>query len=347
MTRRLDRRDAEASTAERSPESATLKSAEPLYVRFARIVQRSIEAGTLQEGTVLLEGRLAELLNSGRAPVRQALAKVHETGLTQRFEGRGFIIGKSPTEVRRIRLTPEMLVLDEVNEPLRRSFGWERIYDEVERTIIHRSVFGRYRVSEPKLARQFEVGRTVARDVLNRLQTLGILDKDERQRWTIVPLDGYRLSNLYTVRELLEPAALHDASELVDAADVAEMRDNAGFLLAKYPNVSARDMNDLEFDLHVRLLGHCSNPEILSALRHTRCTLTLSKHLLGVELDVPPHDPFMEEHIQVLDALLAGKRKAGMEALRRHIRSSCPKVIERLEYFRDSFAPPDIDYIEK
>ena len=82
-----------------------------------------------------------------------------------------------------------MLDIDEPREALRRSFAWEGIYEEVERAIIHRSAFGRFRVNELELARHYKVGRTVAHDVLTRLQALGIVDKDERQRWTIVSLD--------------------------------------------------------------------------------------------------------------------------------------------------------------
>ena len=72
---------------------------------------------------------------------------------------------------------------------------------------------------------------------------------------------------------------------------------------------------------------------------------TLSKHVLGTEMKLPEHDPFLEEHLHVFDALIEQKPTSAAEALKRHIRSSCPKVIERVEAFREIFTPPDIDYI--
>ena len=316
-----------------------------LYLRFERVLRRSIDNGRLPSGTVLLEGRLADLLGSSRAPVRQALAHLQDAGLVQRFEGRGYLVGNADGPVRRTRLSVGMLDLEDSRETLRRSFGWQGIYEEVERAIIHRSVFGRFRVNEIELARHFKVGRTVARDVLTRLQNVGIVDKDERQRWTIVSLDRERLLNLYELRELMEPIALRHAAGRLDITAVEAMRQRLMAQLEAYPHVSASDMNDLEFDLHVRCLGAGSNPELLGALTRTHCTLTLSKHVLGVEMDVPLHEPFMEEHLHVFDALIANKSNAAADALRRHLRSSCPKVVDRLEAFRAIFTPPQIDYI--
>jgi DNA-binding GntR family transcriptional regulator len=318
---------------------------EALYLRFERILRRSIDRGILPVGTVLLEGHLADILGSSRAPVRQALAQLQEAGLVQRFEGRGYLVGEADGPIKRTRLSSDMLDLEESRETLRRSFAWQGIYEAVERAIIHRSVFGRFRVNELELARHYRVGRTVSRDVLTRLQGLGIVDKDERQRWTIVSLDRDRLVNLYELRELMEPAALRSAASRLDIEIVKQMRARLVKQLDAYPDVTAAAMDGLEYDLHIRCLGVAGNSELLGALVRTRCTLTLSKHVLGTEMKLPEHDPFLEEHLHVFDALIEGKPTSAAEALKRHLRSSCPKVIERLEAFREVFTPPPIDYI--
>jgi DNA-binding GntR family transcriptional regulator len=329
---------------EASEDGATIV-AEALYVRFERILRRSIESGMLPDGIVLLEGKLAEMLGSSRAPVRQALAQLQSAGLVGRFEGRGYVVGQGAKPARGVKLSRDMLAFDDDAGALRRSLAWETIYEQIERTVIHRSAFGRFRINELELARHYKVGRTVARDVLLRLQALGIVSKDERQRWITVPLDHDRVFNLYEMRELLEPAALRRASGHLDPGELAQMRRAVTTLLEAYPEVPASAMDNLEYQLHVRCLEACSNPELLGALERTRCILTLSKHVLGVEMNLPEHDPFLEEHLHVFDALIAGKPHSAAEALRRHLRSSCPKVIERLELFREVFVPPHVDYI--
>ncbi|QKS53979.1 GntR family transcriptional regulator (plasmid) [Azospirillum oryzae] len=319
---------------------------EPIYTRIYEILERSIQDGRLAEGTVLLESPLAELFGSSRAPVRKALMQLQTAGLIRRFEGRGFMVGSEGAEIRRIDLQPEMLDLSAEQALLRKSFAWEGIYEDVERTIIYRSAFGRFRVNELELARHFNVGRTVARDVLTRLEAMGMVEKDERNRWVIVALDHRRLINLYEIREQLEPFAFGRSVRSINPAVLRCMRERLQARLASYPNVSAREMDDLEFDLHVRCLSACPNTELLDMLQRTRSVLTLGKHLLGVEIALPEYEPFMAEHIAVFDAALSGQVEDAVEMLRHHIRVSGPKMEQRLILFRGSFTPPPMSYIE-
>ena len=116
-----------------------------------------------------------------------------------------------------------MLGLRGPAEPLRKTPAWTRIHDAVERDLVHLSVFGPHRVNELELARHFGVGRMVARDVLLRLESLGMLEKDSRQRWQLIALDRARITQLFELRWLLEPAALRAAAAAAPAGVVAGM----------------------------------------------------------------------------------------------------------------------------
>ena len=144
--------------------------------------------------------------------------------------------GASETPLRQ-PLTPAMLGLGDESEPVRKAQGWEHIYHAVEHDVVHLSVFGAYRLNEVELARHFGVGRTAARDVLLRLEGLGLVGKDERQRWIVTPLDERRIRNLYQLRWLLEPAALAGAAADVSAEDIAAMAQR----LARQGALSAPD----------------------------------------------------------------------------------------------------------
>jgi DNA-binding GntR family transcriptional regulator len=327
-----------------SAKADTMRAA-PRYARFSDILERSIRKGLLGAGVVLLEGPIAQIFGSSRAPVRQALQHLHRRGMVNRFEGRGFVVGSAKSPIRRVELSPAMFDINVDQQNLRRFLAWEEIYESVERAIVHRSVFGRFRVNELELARHYGVGRAVARDVLSRLQSLGMIEKDERQRWMTVPHDAERLGNLYEIREQLEPVALRKALPLLNHGVLENMRKRIVGQIKLYPNVSATAMDDLEFDLHVRCLMPCPNREMLGALQRTRCVLTLSKHVLGVALPLPRRDPFMTEHRDIFDAMLASDGRAAAKELRRHLRASRPKVIDRLQQFRASFTPPTSTYI--
>ncbi|MDF3838501.1 GntR family transcriptional regulator [Cupriavidus basilensis] len=317
----------------------------PIYAVMIELLRKAIVEGSLAQGTVLLEGHLAEILRSTRSPVRQALRELEADGLVSRFEGRGFVAGPAGTAPMRIPLAPAMLGVESAPDVARKTLGWEVIYDEVERDLVHLSVFGRYRVNEVELARHFNVGRTVVRDVLLRLESLGILEKDERLRWVITPLDAQRIHDLYELRSLVEPAALRAAIGHAGRAEIEAMIADLHKAQRVYPKVSRTAMDQLEHDLHVRLLSQCPNKELLGSLQRTRCILTLSKHVLGVSTPMPEADPFISEHIGVLQAAADGAPRKAADLLRDHLELSCEKVTRRAALVRETFALPEVSYI--
>lgn len=315
-----------------------------LYARIAHVLASALQSGSIPTGTVLLEGHVADLLGVTRTPVRQALRELEAQGYVSRFGGRGLVAGSAGTQPLRISLTADMLGLGVLDEPVRKVLGWEALYDDVERDIVHLAVFGPYRINELELARHFGVGRAVARDVLLRLESLGLVEKDERLRWTVIALDSKRISDLYELRLLLEPAAIGSAATAIPPGEVQQMLRRLQNAAKAYPKVKRSTMDRLEHDLHIDLLSHCTNPSIIASLQRTRCILTLSKHVLGAEAPMPKEDPFMSEHMAVLQAVSASEVPVAQSLLRQHLEESCDKVTQRAAYVREHMHVPRIAY---
>ncbi|UJW77236.1 GntR family transcriptional regulator [Rhizobium sp. SL42] len=327
------------STVDPGPSLRKRSLYEELYLQL----KNDIASGKALRGTVLLEGPLAELLGRSRAPVRQALQLLAEDGLISRFEGRGFVVGPSGTAAKRIDLAESFGHLTQTQD--RPIFAWQSLYEDVERIVVYRSFFGRFRINEIELARHFGVGRTVARDVLLKLETLGITQKDDSFRWSIVPLDDQRIRDLYEVREHVEPLALVHAMDAISDEHIDKMLSRLALALDTYPDVSAATMYDLELDLHLRSIQPCPNKELLSILQRTHCILTLSKHVLGIQLEMPEYEPFLAEHVSVFRMMRRRDKEGLMLAMRSHIHGSQPKVVERAATVRRTYKPDDYSFI--
>ncbi len=338
------KRDEGWLASESGPASSAESSRAPLYVLISDVLRRAMAEGGVEAGTVILEGPVAEILGCTRTPIRQALLELEGEGRVSRFDGRGYVAGPPGTAPRRVPLDAAMLGVGRGVEPVKKTLGWKAIYEEVERDVVHLSIFGRYRISELELARQFGVGRTAVRDVLVRLESLGLLEKDERQRWGIIPLDAGRINRLYELRWLLEPVALRTAATRVGTAELASITAGLSKAIRAYPDVTRAQMDRLEHDLHVGLLSHCPNTELLRSLQRTRCILTLSKHVLGVSAPMPPRDPFMSEHRAVLSAVAAHDFAGAEELMRKHLQNSCQKVTRRVELVRTTYGLPNPAY---
>lgn len=311
----------------------------PLYLRIRDVLAEAISAGRLPRGALLLEGPVAALFASTRTPVRQAFALLEAAGAIRRFDGRGFLVGQGRSGPKRVMLTSEMLGLDDEAPALRKAPAWEAIYESLEREMVHLSAFGRHRINEVELARARGVGRQVARDALTRLEALGIVEKDERMRWTLVPLDEARMRDLHDIRVALEPVALVQAAPFIPPAARRAMTERLEEALALYPDLSVAAMDALETDLHVTCLGYCPNRELLIALRRARFMLNVSKHVIGVSHRLPSDEPFIAEHLAVFRALDVDDSGRAAETLRHHILVSLPKIIGRVGEIRQAHRP--------
>jgi DNA-binding GntR family transcriptional regulator len=326
--------------AEAGAESAeAVLDKSPLYLRIRDVLFDAIASGRLPKGALLLEGPVASVFSSTRTPVRQAFSLLEAAGVIRRFDGRGFLVGQGRSGPKRVTLTPDMLGLDEQAPGLRKAPAWEAIYDSLEREMVHISVFGRHRINEVELARARGVGRQVARDALTRLEALGIVEKDERMRWTLVPLDEQRMRDLHEIRVALEPLALVQAAPYIPPAMRQAMTRRLEEALTAYPDLTVEAMDALETDLHITCLGHCPNRELLIALRRASFMLNVSKHIITVSHRMPANEPFIAEHLAVFRALDVDDRARAAETLRHHIVVSLPKVIRRVAELREAHRP--------
>ncbi|MCX5518274.1 GntR family transcriptional regulator [Kaistia defluvii] len=305
----------------------------PAYASITERLRRGIESGSLPEGAVLLEGPLASIFGSSRSPVKQALARLEEEGLLSRFDGRGLLVGTAGEPIR-LKITAEMFDMDAAAMPATKHFAWQSLYYDFEREVILRSVFGRFRVNELALARHFNVGRTVARDLLIYAQQVGIVAKGEKSHWWIVPLDEARFQDLYDLRMLLEPAALETAVGAIPTTVLSAMAGRLEDGINRAGDAGIAELDVLEEELHIGCLSYGRNPEIVEALKRTRCILVSGKHFQVALQRQPFFDSFMEEHLEILQAIGRQDVNGAKHLLRAHLEASSEKAAERLAAFR-------------
>lgn len=316
----------------------------PAYASMTETLRESMARGSIPAGTVILESHLATLFNSSRAPVRQALATLESEGLVGRFAGRGLVVGPGSAPSR-IPITKEMLARSSSDGLLPDVDPADAIYYAVERNIILHSLFGGYRVNELALAREYDISRLAARNILLRAQGLGIVGKGEKSHWWIVPLNLDRMAALYELRAILEPVALGNAAARIPMALVEEIFDRHRDAIERFPEVDIATLDELEDDIHVKLLGHSTNPEIVEALKRGRALFVSTKHIQIALRRTALIDPFLDEHLSVVEALRDGRVEAAQQCLHDHLRASNAKSLRNLASFNESQKVEPVDYI--
>ena len=118
------------------------------YELVAAALRANIASGRLQSGFVLLEGPIAKLMKTSRAPVQTALRMLEGENLIHRFDGRGYLVGRSGAKVAPIRRDLAKLgvrISSEIDSALQNRGLWERVYDEVEGAVSASLLFGDFR----------------------------------------------------------------------------------------------------------------------------------------------------------------------------------------------------------
>ena len=189
----------------------TERSGPPLYALIYDVLREHIVDGSFPPGLVLGEASVARAFQASRVPAAAALRRLQRDGLVRDFDGRGYVTGGNAAPVR-IDLAEAGLRLPAgLAGDLKLRNRRERIYPEVEHAVAACLSYGRFLLNESALAEHHGVSRTVAHEVLTRLERTGLVTQDVNQRWYAGPLTAELLREHYEMRWLLEPIALGQA----------------------------------------------------------------------------------------------------------------------------------------
>lgn len=311
-----------------------------LYGVIADVLDKHIRVGHLPPGLVLLEKPIAEVFQTSRAPVQRALAELEARELIHRFNGRGFLVGPKTDGLAPIRTPFQSLDISldpQADAALQTRASWERIYDEVEHAVASCLVFGRYRIIEAELADHYGVSRTVARDVLGRLQERGLVRKNQSSHWVAGPLTAKDIRELYEIRAVLEPLALRSAIQQTPRETIEARLERCA--KPGTDGWTAEDIDRIEADLHDTLILTTTNERLADNLRHVQLPLVVTERFLR-SIGLPTDPRVAHEHRLIYELLLHDAIDAAAAALVEHLHAESRRSIIHLKTVAVIVEPP-------
>ena len=306
--------------------------AKPYYQIVRETISDNVQKGHLPKGTKLLISSVAERLGVSRPPVRRALELLAEDGVLTALSSQGYVVGKPGAVSPGARTNLHGLDLDlpaELGSNLGQA-SWERIYETVEREVLNCIPFGTFQLSEVTIGEYFEVSRTVARDVLSRMDARGLIQKDRSSHWIAGPFGARMLDDAHQMRRMIEPGALVLSLPYLARKALSEARDRVAEALARSHAVSQAAIEQIEDDLHVECLKPLRNRRLAEAVRMTQISLVINR-LFGTYIGVHDETELLNEHALVLGHLLLGDGGGAEAALRHHLDADHARVRNRLK----------------
>lgn len=306
--------------------------AKPYYQIVREVLADNVAKGNLPPGTKLLISSVAERLGVSRPPVRRALELLEQDGVVTALSSQGFVVG-SDVELERLA-RPNLHGLDlDLPPELGANLGqasWERIYEAVENEVLNCIPFGTFQLSEVTIGDYFDVSRTVARDVLSRMDARGLIAKDRSSHWIAGPFGARMLDDAQEIRRMIEPGALASALPLLDREQLLDARQRVGQALGQSRAVSQAVVERIEQDLHVDCLRTLRNKRLAEAVRMVQVSLVINR-LFGTYIGLHDETELLAEHALVLDHMLLGDGEGAMAALRHHLDADHARARARLK----------------
>lgn len=318
-----------------------------LYRAIASVIAEKLEAGEVPEGVRLSETMVAKLFKVSRTPARQALEWLASEKHISRLPTRGFATGTTPWATKG-RLSDYADLISEAGDTNLLATEASLLLDDIEGVVTRLSVLGSWRLSVRALQSRYSASKKGVEDTLKRLEFNGLLTHRKGGQWIIYQLDEARLEGLYDIRSWLEPNLLQQATVYIPMEILDKTLAAHECALAKLPDVTSAELDNLELCLHRNLLEYAGNPAGMAALKTVNAGLILSKHILATyEIPVGQEDPFIEEHIAVIGALKRRRSEESKLRLLAHLLKSREKVSNRLKTFRSTATTAKVDFATK
>lgn len=305
------------------------------YQRIFDHLAEKIRREELPNGQLVLEGGLASFFHTSRGPVRQALKELVNQGLMVKAEGRGYMVvlpGEAvPASPVRKKITAEMLGSHNGGNamPVQESAA-ASIYGDVEQAVTLCIPFGHYRIIETSLCEFHHVSRTVGREVLQRLQQRGLIEKSMQSHWLAGPITAHDVSQEYELRLFLEPEALRMAAPYLERKALIKMQDDLQACLENPSMRTLEAVERLENALHNDCITPARNLKLLNVLDQCRLPLVVN-HVFYDTLKNTELQKLFWEHKLVLDHLVAGSVDAAAGALKAHLLEASRRTRARLK----------------
>ena len=278
-----------------------------LQSQLATDILQRINAQSMPAGTRLSERSLAEALRVSRSPVRTALRQLADQALIDPHPDGGFVVGAGALQIK-----PAALICTSDQEDLYLRIAQERLDGKLPA-----------RVSENELMRRYDVTRSQLTDILRRISNEGWMERLTGHGWafTEVMTSSVAYADSYRYRILVEPAAILEPTFRIDEAGLKQCRQEQQALVnGEVHHVSPAQIFDANTRLHETIAACCGNTFILDSLRRINRVRRLMEYRKAVDRQQALRR--CEEHLVLIDLLLAGQLEKASTMMRTHLRDA-------------------------
>jgi DNA-binding GntR family transcriptional regulator len=207
----------------------------------------------------------------------------------------------------------------------------DSVFVDLRQRIVEGQVPMGSKISEPELARHYDISRSTLRDALSRLEGCGLLERKANVGYRVVTLSTAKLIDIFRVRESLEGMACHLAAHSMSAAQISELK----ALLQEHERSEPLQQGEAYFqqegdlDFHFKIVQG-SNNQLLIRLLCEELYFLVRMYRYQFGMASPRAKKAFAEHRNIIQAIEDKDGELAEFLMRRHIAASRLNVEKRM-----------------
>ena len=202
----------------------------------------------------------------------------------------------------------------------------ETLADQLRARILDGDFAAGQRLIEADLIEEFSVGRGAVREALKQLESRGLVEIRRQRGASVVRLTREKIIQIFELRERLEGFGAYLAAERSQNADNrAWLEAQKRIWLDPALERNERDHMLQNLELHDGLVRMSGNPYLKESLDRLRIPAYRQRFVRVINDDVRRKSA--QEHLDILDAVLAGEPERADAAMRLHVRETAKLAV--------------------
>ncbi|RVU40958.1 GntR family transcriptional regulator [Rheinheimera riviphila] len=199
----------------------------------------------------------------------------------------------------------------------------DRVLLEIQRAIVEGQIAPGSKISEPELAKRYDLSRAPLREALARLERCHLIERIPNAGARVVKLSVAGLVSLYQLRETLEGLACRLAAEHMTDAEIAQVQQ----LLDQHLSTQRvregesyyQEAGDVDF--HYRVILGSKNPYLINLLCD-ELYFIVRMYRVQLGMNGPRVSRAFDEHKAIINAIANRDGELADLLMRRHIGAS-------------------------
>ena len=207
----------------------------------------------------------------------------------------------------------------------------DTVFTDLRQRIVEGQVSMGAKISEPELARYYDISRSTLRDALSRLEGCGLLERRANVGYRVVTLSTDKLVEIFRVRESLEGMACFLAAQNMNAAQISELK----ALLHEHEQHESLQQGEAyyqkegDLDFHFKIVMGSGN-QLLIRLLCEELYFLVRMYRYQFGMASPRAKKAFGEHHNIIQAIEDKDGELAEILMRRHISASRRNVENRM-----------------